>query len=264
MFPFAAIHAPLESVFPCLMSAVLPIMFLYLMNKSVMGEIGCGIAMLMAGTAIYLIYVLWAIKDPYFHFTAIGGIISLGVGLPILTFFSDKLDDKMLEADAIRNCYQQIRMNPQNAMAAFRLAQILYKKGDKHVAVAIGSNAILSMPKSRFMEEHNQLHFWSRNIDPSAVSDVVCVACHKDAPASALICPNCLGSLHLERALKGKVRSNRNFTKGVSVWIVAVVSLLAIPLLGQFPAGIAIPSIIAVIAVALYALYVAFGLGMKK
>jgi hypothetical protein len=170
----------------------------------------------------------------------------------------------MLEADAIRNCYQQIRMNPQNAMAAFRLAQILYKKGDRHVAVAIGSNAILSMPKSRFMEEHNQLHFWARGLDPSTVSDVVCVACHKDAPASALICPNCLGSLHLERALKGRVRSNRNFTKGLSVWIVAVAALLAIPLLGQFSAAIAIPSIAAVVAVALYALFVAFGLGMKK
>lgn len=264
MFPFAELHAPMESFFPCVVSILLPILFIYLMNKSVMGEIGCGIAIAMSGTAMYLIYVLWAIKDPYYHFMSLAGILSLSVGLPLLTAVSDKLDDKMLEADAIRNCYQQIRMNPQNAMAAFRLAQILYKKGDKHVAVAIGSNAILSMPKSRFMEEHNQLHYWSRNVDPTVPDTVVCVACHKEAPASALICPNCLGSLHLERALKGRVRSSRNFTKGVAVWIVAVASLLAIPLVGQLPVAVAIPLIALVVGVAIYALVVAFGLGMKK
>jgi hypothetical protein len=66
----ADIHAPLGSFFPCLLFLGYPIFFIYLMNRSVMGDIGCVTALLMAFTVTYLLFVIWKIEDTRVHYLA--------------------------------------------------------------------------------------------------------------------------------------------------------------------------------------------------
>ena len=264
MLPLADIHAPLGSFFPCVMFLVLPGFLIYLMNRSVMGEIGCITALLMGGTSIYLLGVICLINDPYMHYAAIAGIISLLIGLPVLTAITDKLDDRALESEQIRTVYQQIRMNPQNAMAAFRLAQILYKKGEKNVAVAIADGCIPHLAPSHFREEHKQYVYWKNTVDPTAPTEVQCASCKRMVPAGALICPNCLGSLHLDRVQGFNLKTNKRTQKIVAVWMTIMIVLFAIPLLGSVAPAIAIPSVIVLLGLGIWAVVSAFDLGFHR
>ena len=264
MFPFADIHAPLGSFVPCAVFLILPPFIIYLANKSIMGEIGCLTAMMMAGTSMYLLGVICLIDDPYLHYAALAGIFSLVIGLPVLTFLADKVDDYMLEAEQIRTVYQQIRLNPQNAMAAFRLAQLLYKKGEKHVAVAIADGAIPHMSPNLFRDEHKLYHFWKSTVDPTAPTEIRCAACQKMAPIGALICPNCLGSLHLDRVQGVTIKGNAKTQKIIAVWMTILAVLFAIPMLGNVKPVIAVPSVIALLGLGMFAVISAFGLGFGK
>jgi len=229
-----------------------------------MGEIGCVTALLMAGTSVYLLGIICLIEDPYLHYSAIAGIFSLLIGLPVLTVITEKWDDRAMESDQIKVCYQQIRMNPQNAMAAFRLAQILHKKGEKYVAVAIADGAIPHMAPHLFREEHKLYINWKSTADPTAPTEVMCAACRRMAPAGALICPHCLGSLHLDRAQKINVVSNGKTQKIVAVWMTILIVLFALPLLQHVKPIIAIPSVIVLLCAGIGAVVSAFGLGFHR
>ncbi|MBI1334650.1 MAG: hypothetical protein JST12_08330 [Armatimonadetes bacterium] len=252
------------SFFPCLMFLVLPPFFIYLMNRSIMGEIGCATALLMTGTSVYLFGIICLIDDPYLHYAAIAGIISLLIGLPVLTAITEKWDDRQMESEQIKICYQQIRMNPQNAMAAFRLAQILHKKGEKHVAIAIADGCIPHMAPHLFREEHKQYVYWKNTADPTAPTEVQCAGCRKMAPAGALICPHCLGSLHLDRAQKFNVATNKKSQKIFAVWVTILVVLFAIPLLRGVTPAIAVPSVLVLLGLGIGAVISAFDLGFHK
>lgn len=264
MLPLADIHAPLGTFFPCVMFLVLPPFIIYLVNRSVMGEIGCFTALMMAGTAGYLFGVICLIQDTYLHYAAIAGIFSLLIGLPVLTYFGDKWDDRHMEAEQIRICYQQIRLNPQNAMAAFRLATLIYKKGDKNVAVAIADGAIGHMAPHLFREEHKLYHFWKSKADPTAPTEIQCAACKKYAPVGALICPHCLGNLHLDRVQVFTVKSTIKSQQIIAIWGTILAVLFAIPLLSNVKPIIAVPSVIVLLSMGLAAVISAFGLGFGK
>src|SRR5882757_9847742 len=98
MLPLADIHTPLGSFFPCLVFLILPPFIIYLVNKSVMGELGCFTALMMSGTMVYLFAVICLVNDPYLHYAALGGIFSLLIGLPVLTYLADKWDDRQFES----------------------------------------------------------------------------------------------------------------------------------------------------------------------
>ena len=248
------------SLFPCMMFLVLPPFIIYLVNKSVMAEIGCVTAILMAGTTVYLFGVICLIDDPYLHYAAIAGIFSLLIGLPVLTFLADKWDDRQMETEQFKICYQQIRLNPGNYMAAFRLATLLYKKGDKDSAIAVADGAIPHMPFHLFRDEHKLYHFWKSKANPLAPTEIQCAACKNMVAAGALICPQCLGSLHLDRVqvfmLKGP---GFNYQKVVAVWMTILAVLFAIPFLGHVKPIIAIPSVIVLLCLGIAAVVMAFG-----
>ena len=264
MLPLADIHAPLGSFFPCLMFLILPPFIIYLVNRSVMGEIGCFTALMMAATSMYLLGVICLIDDPYLHYAAVAGIFSLLIGLPVITYLADKWDDRNMESEQIKICYQQIRLNPQNAMAAFRLATLLYKKGEKHVAIAIADGAISHMSPSLFREEHKIYHFWKSKADPTAPTEIQCASCKRMVAAGALICPHCLGSLHLDRAQVFTVHSTVKSQKIIAIWMTILAVLFAIPLLGNVKPVIAIPSVIVLLCLGIGAVISAFGMGIGK
>ena len=254
----ADIHAPLGSFFPCLLFLGFPVFFIYLMNRSVMGEIGCFTAVLMAFTVCYLLFVIWKIEDTRLHYLAVGGILTLFVALPVLERALDKLDARAMEGEQISICYQQIRMNPQNAMAAFRLAKILWDRGDKEVGASIASQAIPHLPATAFREEHRMYHFWLSKIDITAVKDINCAACGATVPPSALICPRCLGSVHLDRARSSSVMYNRKTQKIITIWSSLLLVLFLVPMMGQFPPAVTIPTVVVLLGVAVWAVVSAF------
>jgi hypothetical protein len=264
MLPLADIHAPLGSFFPCLVFLIVPPFIIYLVNRSVMGEIGCFTALMMAGTTIYLFAVICLVDDPYLHYCALAGIFSLLIGLPVLTYLTDKWDDRQFESEQFKICYQQIRLNPQNAMAAFRLAQLLYKKGDRNVAIAVADGAIGHMAPHLFREEHKMYHYWKSKADPNAPTEIQCAACKRMAPSGALICPHCLGSLHLDRVQVFTVKSSGSSQKVIAVWMTILAVLFAIPLLGNVKPIIAVPSVIVLLCLGLAAVISAFGQGFSK
>lgn len=229
-----------------------------------MGEMGCASAILMAGTSVYLLGVIWKIDHPVAHWGAMIGILSIMFGMPVLAKISEKIEDKNFQNEQIANCYQQIRMNPQNAMAAYRLAKVLHTKGEVVYAIAIANNALEHMPKQYWRNEHLEFTNWVNASPSSSITEVLCVACQKTSPASALICQHCLGSIHLDRARKGSLVHNRSAQKIVSVWASIMILVFAIPLAGQFQPLISIPSILVLSAVAMWAIAVAFGLGSQN
>ncbi len=254
----AELHGPMGSFFPCLLFLGFPVFFIYLMNRSVMGEIGCTTAILMAFTVVYLLFVVWKIEDVRVHYLAVGGVLTLFVALPLLERLMDKIDARAMEGEQISICYQQIRMNPQNAMAAFRLAKILWDRGDKEVGASIASQAMPHLPASAFRDEHRLYHFWLSKVDITAVEDIICAACGASVPASALICQRCLGSVHLDRARSSSVLYNRKTQKIITIWSCLLLVLFLVPMMGQFPPAITIPVVIALLGVAVWAVVSAF------
>jgi hypothetical protein len=264
MLPIADIHTPLGTFFPCVLFLVLPPFIIYLVNRSVMGEIGCFTALMMAGTASYLFSVICLVEDPYLHYCSIAGIFSLIVGLPILTILADKWDDRQMEAEQIKLCYQQIRLNPQNAMAAFRLAQLIYKRGDRDIAIAVADGAISHMAPHLFREEHKMYHFWKSKADPTAPTEIQCAACKRMSPAGALICPHCLGNLHLDRVQVFTISHVVHTQKIIAVWATVLVCLIGIPMLGHVKPIIAIPSVIVLLIIGIVAVVSAFSQKFEK
>ncbi len=254
----ADIHAPLGSFFPCLLFLGYPIFFIYLMNRSVMGDIGCVTALLMAFTVTYLLFVIWKIEDTRVHYLAVGGVLTLFVALPVLEKTLDKIDAKAMEGEQISICYQQIRMNPQNAMAAFRLAKILWDRGEREVGASIASQALPHLPASAFREEHRMYHFWLTKVDITSVRDINCAACGAVVNPSALICPRCLGSVHLDRARSSSVLYNRKTQKIITIWSCLLLVLFLVPMMGQFPPAVTIPTVIVLLGVAVWAVVSAF------
>ena len=264
MFPLADIHAPLGSFFPCMIFLIFPPFIIYLVNRSVMGEIGCFTAFMMSATSIYLLAVICLVEDPYLHYCSIAGIFGLVIGLPVITYLADKWDDRQMEAEQIKICYQQIRLNPQNAMAAFRLAQLIYKRGEKDIAIAVAGGAIGHLTPHLFREEHKIYHFWLSKADPSAPTEIQCAACRRMSPTGALICPHCLGNLHLDRVQVFTMSHIVQTQKIIAVWVTILICLIAIPMLGKVKPVIAVPSIIAMIGLSITAVVLAFNQKFEK
>lgn len=258
MLPFADIHAPMGSFLPCVVFLILPPFLIYLMNRSIMGEIGCFTAIMMSATTIYLFSVICLIEDPYLHYCSIAGILLLLIGLPIITFLADKWDDKQMAAEQIKICYQQIRLNPQNAMAGFRLAQHVYQRGEIDIAIAIASRSIPQMAPSLFREEHKIYHYWLSKRNPNAPKDIPCASCKRMVPCGELICPNCLGNLHLDRVQVFTMSNIVHTQKIIAIWVTVIICLIAIPMLGKTKPVIAVPSIIALLGIGIGAVISAF------
>ena len=258
MFPLADIHVPLGSFLPCVLFLVLPPFIIYLMNRSVMGEIGCFTAFMMAATMVYLFGVICLIEDAYLHYCSLAGILLLLIGLPVITYLADKWDDKQMVAEQIKICYQQIRMNPQNAMAAFRLAQHLYKRGEIDIAIAVASRSMPQMAPSAFREEHKMYHYWLSKANPNAPKQVTCASCKSMVDCGDLICPNCLGNLHLDRVQVFTMSNIVHTQKIITIWVTVIICLIAIPMLGKTKPVIAVPSIIALIGIGIGAVLSAF------
>jgi hypothetical protein len=264
MFPFAVIHAPLGSFLPCVVFLILPPFIIYLVNRSVMGEIGCFTAFMMSSTTIYLFAVICLVEDSYLHYCSLVGIFMLLIGLPIITFLADKWDDKQMAAEQIKICYQQIRMNPQNGLAAFRLAQHIYKRGEVDIAIAIASRSMPQMAPSLFREEHKMYHYWLSKANPNAPKEMACASCKRMVPCGALICPNCLGNLHLDRVQVFTLTHFVHTQKIIAVWVTVIICLIAIPMLGKTKPVIAVPSIIALIGIGIGAVVSAFSQRFDK
>lgn len=258
ILPLADLHAPMGSFFPCLVFIGFPIFFIYLLNRSVMGEIGCVTAILMAFTVVYLLGVLWKIEDPIMHYSALAGIGTLFVALPVLEKVTDKISDVAMQSEQIKVCYQQIRMNPQNAMAAFRLGKILYERGDKESGLAVASEALRHLPASAFREEHRLVALWSQKTDISNLANINCAACGHSVYPSALICPRCLGSLHLDRSQLSGVLYNRKTQKVITIWSCLLLIVFLIPMMGQFPPYITIPVILILVGISVWGVVSAF------
>jgi hypothetical protein len=252
------------SLVGCVVFLLFPLFFMYLLHRSIMGEIGCATAILMSLTSMYLLGVIWKIDHPVAHWGALFGILSMVVGIPVLGKISEKIDDKNFQNEQIATCYQQIRMNPQNAMAAYRLAKVLYTKGESSYAIAIAGKALEHLPKQYWRNEHHEFARWVQQSPNANITEVLCVACQKTSPASALICQHCLGSIHLDRARKGSLVHNKRAQKIVAIWASVMILIFAIPLAGQFPPQYAIPAILVLCAVAMWAIATAFGLGLQN
>jgi len=258
MIPFADIRVPLGSFFPCVVFIILPPFIIYLVNRSVMGEIGCFTAFMMASTTIYLFAVICLVEDPYLHYCSLVGIFMLLIGLPIITYLADKWDDKQMAAEQIKICYQQIRLNPQNGLAAFRLAQHIYKRGEVDIAIAIASRSMPQMAPSLFREEHKMYHFWLSKANPNAPKEMPCPGCKRMVACGALICPICLGNIHLDRVQVFTLSHVVQTQKVIAVWVTVIICLIAIPMLGKTKPIIAVPSIIALIGVGIGSVVAAF------
>ena len=102
--PLAELHGPMPSVFGCVMFLFFPAYFMYLMNRSVMGDIGCSSALLLCFTCTYLLAVIWRVQDPVAHYGAVLGILSLVIGMPILSKIAEKMNDKAFEDEQIEVC----------------------------------------------------------------------------------------------------------------------------------------------------------------
>jgi hypothetical protein len=254
----AELHTSAGSLLPCAVFISMPFFIYYLFSRSIMGEMGCGTAMLLGGTGIYLIGIMWKTKEPYFQILALCGLVSIMIGPPILGYFFGKLQQKSLETEQIEICYQQIRMNPNNHLAAWRLATLLWSGGDKPTAIAIGQDALQRLPTGPFVTEQRELQYWMRQVDLTTIVDIQCAACNRVIHPNALICPHCLGSVHLDRARKSSISQNHPLQQILVCWAALLLILFIIPALGNFPPAVAIPGIILMLSLASWAVVKAF------
>ena len=254
----ADIHAPLGSCLPCILWFVMPGWIVMLVHKMIMTELDPLTGILAVMMAVWLGFLAWNPPAPWVEPVAILSVFAMMVGIPIAQKMLEKYSDKELENEQIDNLYEQLRGNPQNSIALFRLARFCYQKGMAGHGIVLAQNALTTMPQNLFRDEHKEFVGWVAAFGTKQPVPVPCLSCNRTCHPGQIYCQHCW-SPFLAQYLKGKSGSHASIVRRVVVvWVALMVVVFAIPSLGMFGPVVVIPIVVAVLGLCAWALFSAF------
>lgn len=229
-----------------------------LVHKMIMGELDTLTGFMAIGTALWLGFLAWNPPAPWVEPVAILSVFAMMVGIPIAQKMLEKHSDRILENEQAEILYQQLRSNPQNSVAVFRLAKMCYAKGLAGHAIVLAQTALTSMPRNIFREEHREYAQWVGSFGTRVPAPLACLNCNGTCHPGQIYCQKCWAPFLLQYLQGGVSTPGGVIRKVVVVWVALMVVIFAVPALGMFGPAIVIPITIAVLGLCAWAIFSAF------
>ncbi|HWA83523.1 MAG TPA: zinc ribbon domain-containing protein [Fimbriimonadaceae bacterium] len=190
-------------------------------------------------------------------FTAVATVLTV----VIFPYLRRTLNERALlaiDVEAMENAYAMLREKPENYMARFKLARLLYERGHVESGLAVGAEALSGMPEKLFTEEHRMYGRWHRlNPQANLSKTIPCIDCGHPNPPSAILCQRC-GQPYLLDMARGRWVGRQFAKKLIGAWVAGIIALAGIPLASQLPPAAAIVAILLIMAGAITMVWLAF------
>ena len=149
---------------------------------------------------------------------------------PFVKAATEKRQLRNIEIENLEKAYQSLSLRPDNIIAKFRIAKILFELGMCGHAVRIGESLAPNMPQRFFSDELRLLRRWQMtHLDARLFAPISCAECYTSNEAGLIFCRQC-GAPFLIDFAKGRVVGSRLGKKLVSSWIALVAVLVGIPI----------------------------------
>jgi hypothetical protein len=177
---------------------------------------------------------------------------------PFVRSAMDRRELRGVDIDALDKAYQSLAVRPDNVIAKFKIARVLFDLGMCGHALRIAESLVPHMPQRFFMDELRTVRKWQMmQIDARFFNPIACSECLTSNPAGNLFCQHC-GSAFLLDFAKGKVVGKRLGKKLIATWIALIAFLVGIPAAKALPPAPCIAIVLTMITVAVSMVYFAF------
>ena len=200
-----------------------------MLSWMIMGEIdpGSGMFAILVGLGLGITTI--HPPEPYLSPVCFVAITSMVVFYPIVRSSLTKRAMIKIDLEHLERLHEQVRMNPTNTAAKFKIADMLYNRGYVSHAVAVAENLSEKMPKELYPEENRILNGWRSATRGRLTSrPLPCPNCGTYNPPGDIRCVQC-GDDYLLRLAKGQWLRGFVGSQLLAGWLVAVVAIVGIP-----------------------------------
>ena len=177
---------------------------------------------------------------------------------PFVRMAMEKKQLKNIDIEHLEKAYQSLGLRPDNVMAKFRIATVLFDLGVCGHAVRIAESLMPQMPQRFFLDEHRMLRRWQMtHLEARLFSPIPCSDCHGMNAPGNIFCSHC-GAPYLIYFAKGRVVGGRLGKKLVATWISFIAILIGIPAAKALPPALSVLSILLMMGVAIGMTFMAF------
>lgn len=157
------------------------------------------------------------------------GAFSLVVLFPFVRSQKDKRELARIDLDQLEKAYDELKKNPRNVGARFRVAKLLHSRGIVDQAIVLAEESLKNVPRGVFEEEAQTLKKWKRQPIPQPVRGIHCLMCGHKNKAGTTFCMGCNGPLLLYYA-RGQWINPNLLKRVLLVWMALIVPLLGMPI----------------------------------
>jgi hypothetical protein len=177
---------------------------------------------------------------------------------PFVRSAMDRRNLRGVDIEALEKAYGALGLRPDNVVAKFKIARILFDLGVCGHALRIGESLVPVMPQRFFTDELRTVRKWQMmQIDARFFNPIACAECQTSNAPGTLFCQNCGAAFLLDFA-KGRVVGKRLGRKLVATWIALIAFLVGIPAAKALPPAACVSLVLTMITVAACMVYFAF------
>jgi hypothetical protein len=213
-------------LFSCLIWVPVSISVVTLSGWIIQAEIEPLLGLLGVGVALGVGILAFVGPDPQLGPWLLLASISMVILVPIGRSLNDKRDLALIDIEQIERAYEALATSPTDVGSKFRIARVLFKRGNALQAIALAEDALKGMSKTLFEDEFRTLAGWKRGV-PWTSEPMVCVCGNRNS-AGAVFCTRCRAPLMLHFA-RGKWVHPSVFRRLLLGWMAALLSIIGIP-----------------------------------
>lgn len=138
-----------------------------------------------------------------------------------------------IDMEQLDRAFQGLQQHPNSAGILVRVAELLYIRGLRANALAIGELAIKSLPKSSFQAEHAMVGTWRYRVGKNEQPKTHCTHCGFENQPTDIVCRRCHRPYLVDLA-RGRWLGKVSAEKLIVVWIVLMMAFVGVPAATHF------------------------------
>ncbi len=165
------------------------------------------------------------------------GVSASIVVYPILKTIMNRSSLAAIDSEQIDRYYSELLIRPDNVGAQVKLAELFFIRGLPADAIALGEEALKSMPQNLFRSEHQMVSAWKmQTVGADLLRTFACLRCHQKSPAGKIHCVHCGYQSNVELA-KGRWSSDSVVGKFLAAWISILILIVGVPTASKLVQG---------------------------
>lgn len=259
-FPERYASDPLGAFAGCLVWIPIAVWIISIVHWLVGGEIEAPFAMLSLIVALGLGMVAVNPPTPTLSPLILAATVCTVVLFPMVRSALNRHALAAIDVEQMERVFENFQQHPNSPSIAVRLAELLFIRGLKANALAIGEDAIKHLPQSVFRAEHQMVATWRLLVPQGETPRTHCPHCGYNNPPTVFSCLRCHRPYVIDLA-RGKWLGRISAEKLIVIWMVLIMAFVGIPAATQFArvnSGLALFAIIAQLVVGLVILIAAF------